>query len=428
VLRKLLLVCVCCAGGLARAQAPASVDAALKEAARRFADPDFLRSALGHPGSGRLARLLESLNVRFKTFEAADDDGAALGFEYDVSKSLLRSSGTTAWSLDFIARGNVAFERVENPDDFLDTSFRMHWFGTHAFGGAAAAPADDAGLRARVAEKIAAATDLETLRADPDVAGLLRADARSGSRSAAVEKMGNALELAAFDPAQFAKVSAKAAHMQTVDEIRNDPEYIELERRFFEGYLHRLPPEIVWDAGLRAALESNQDFSSRQATFGADAGGKLVVWNPKSTAAQANVFDYPAALLRWLLGTTDSFEPSGDAYPTVVVGVDLVDGADDEVRSALTSDDAYVRGRVEAGMRSRIAEVDHEMLFLSVGWRAYQELDAPSAVSDADLDASSHFQAKLDLSHGWSLSYAVGRLPLDTRDDSTFELGFQVRF
>jgi hypothetical protein len=201
-----------------------------------------------------------------------------------------------------------------------------------------------------------------------------------------------------------------------------------MEQRFLSGYQHRLAPELIWNIDVDASLESNQDFSSRQPTLGLMAGGRLVAWNPDSLLSLANVFDYPGAGFRLLAGTDPSFTPDGEAWPTIVVGVDYVDAAEDETRSAVTSDDDFLRLRLETGMQTRLVKVGAHTARLAIGWRFYQELDAPDAVETADLDQYSHFQAALLMTSGWSVTYSAGRLPLDARDDSVFSLGFRTSF
>lgn len=203
---------------------------------------------------------------------------------------------------------------------------------------------------------------------------------------------------------------------------------VALARSYFETVEHALPPELVWDFDLHAAYESNQDFSSRQLAFGTALGGRLVSWDPEARLSRLNAFDLPGAALRWLAGQDQGFRTSGEAYPTIVAGLDLVEAAREETRGAVTDDESFLRARLEAGLKTRVLDLEDESLFLSAGWRFYQEIDAPAAVRRADTDAHSHLQLSLDLPGGWFLSYATGKLPLDAQDDSTFALGFQVHF
>lgn len=380
------LLCLLASARGALAQDPVPLTAVLGDAAR-----EFLAEALvaERPNEqlvpGRVARLLEDLNVQFKTFERESGGALAMGFSYELAKSLVVSDDEHGGTLDFVAHGNVAFDADNNPDDFLSTSLRLRWFGSKAFGSAAETRA-------------ARAASLP----DPDVE-----------------------TLAAFDPERFAELATRFALEPSAEVIRADPDFQELARSYFEGIERNLPPELVWDFDLHAALESDQEFSSRQVVLGTALGARLVSWNPDAGLSRLNLFDYPAAALRWLAGE-DEFRASGQAWPTVVAGLDVVDASADDLRRALTDDESFLRARVEAGMKSRVLVIDGEPLYLSAGWRFDREIDAPAAVREAEVDEHSHLRIQLDLPKGWALSYTTGKLPLDAQVDSTFALGFQV--
>jgi hypothetical protein len=348
-----------------------------------FSHPELLTRAREPARTGRIARLLEGVRVEFKAFQPNDDGDLALGFAYDIAKSLTVSNDSDA-SLDFIADGNVAFDQAENPNDFLWTSVRARWAGGPAFGSAS----HDA-RQQLVAEP------------SPPTAEQLAMFQTQLSDAAAAGERGDAAKSKAFE---------------------------ELSRSHVGDLARTLPSEFVWDFDLHAGLESTQDFSSRQWVFGPALSGRLVSWNPDTKLSRYNVFDFPGAALRWLCGEDEHFRPSGLAYPTVCLGIDMVNASDDDIRTAVTSDESLLRTRVEAGLSTHVIDVADEALFLSASWCAYQEIDAPSGVRDADYDRSSFFELCMDLPSHWKLTYTAGRLPLDDADDSTFGLGFEVRF
>jgi hypothetical protein len=355
------------------------------DAAREhLAEPGLLERVSEHRPSGRLARLIEDLNVQFKTFERDSDGELALGFSYDFAKSIRASDEASARATELVASGNVAFDDEVNPDDFLVTALRVRWFGARAFG---------EGSRAARVEELP----------DPDPGAL-----------------------AAFDPERFAELATRFAQVTSSADVRADPDFQALAQSYFETIERELPPELIWDLDLHAAYESDQDFSTRQLAFGTALGGRLVSWDPEAGLSRWNLFDYPAAAVRWLAGEDEDFRASGEAYPTLVTGLDVVDAARDEARGAVTNDENYLRLRLEAGLKSRVLTLAEEALFLSAGWRFYSEIDAPAAVRRADQDTTSYLQLQLDLPMGFALTYSTGRLPLDTKDDSTFALGFQV--
>ena len=234
-------------------------------------------------------------------------------------------------------------------------------------------------------------------------------------------------DLAAFDHERFAELSARAAHEPAPERLREDPAFTALARAYSESVARELPSEWLWDSDMHAGLESTQDYSSRQVVLGLALSSRLVSWDPDARASRFNAFDAPAAAVRWLAGQDETFRLSGLAYPTVLAGLDVVDAARDETRGALTDDESFLRARLEAHLRSRVFELEDETLHLFAGWRFFQEVDAPAEVRSADTDRTSHIELSLDLPWGWSLSYAAGRLPLDSRYDSTFALGFNLQ-
>lgn len=107
----------------------------LEKAART--NPDLINAALNALAPNDLRAFLAATNLRFKYFNdisAGDDNG--LGFEYSLDKSLISSPlgdqerNPLGLSLNFKARGNVAFDQDINPTDFLDTSVQVHLFQT----------------------------------------------------------------------------------------------------------------------------------------------------------------------------------------------------------------------------------------------------------------------------------------------------------
>lgn len=345
-------------------------------AAVRGLDPNDLNGLLDKlaPASG-LGNFLQDVNFRFKTFEDENSD-VALGFDFDFSKSVMRESSDDPRATSFLnllltGRGNVAFERQVNPHDELDFALELHWFG------------------------------------------------RSSSHT------DHAKALQAIEGLSYEDVWAGwAAEDLDPDEIEATTEFAKLEE-FMRYYVGR---ELLWDLSAHAAIESNQDFSSTQAAYGVRAGATLRDWDEQRSLSRFNLFDYPFALLRTMTGMDEQFSPSGLHLPSLALGLDLVDPQDNDARSAIGEDDPYVRWNLELSMRSRIAEFEDGWAFVSLGLRHYEELDAPSAVENAELDDSTYFAASLDLPNGWFLRYATGNLPLDQQNDDVFELGFAYSF
>lgn len=335
---------------------------------------------------GRIARLLEGSRLRISAFESEPDAELALGLSYDVAKTLIPADDDDSAALDFVASGNVAFQRERNPDDFLSTMFRARWSGTKRLG---------AGDEALVVDDARVPTNDELMELD-------------GERTAAL--------------------SAKAAAATSAESLRAEPEFDALARAYAEHLESSLPPELVWDFDLHAGLESTQDLGSRQYVFGAALGGRLLSWDPNASASRFNVFDLPAATLRWLAGDDEAFRLRGTAYPTIRAGVDVVDAGEDDGRLSFTDDQSFLRARLEAGLRSHAFTIAGERLAFHAAWRVDQEIDAPAPVKREGLDGSDHLRLELELPRGWSLAYTTGRLPLDGDDDSVFSLGYAIQF
>lgn len=377
--------------GLPVQQATPSARPSLPDAIARAAEEHYraavtARADTNSADDSRIARLLEGSKLRFDAFESEPDGDLALGFSYEVMKTLITADDDASATLDFVASGNVAFQRERNPDDFLSTTFRARWSGTKWLGG-----------------------EDETRAID---------DVRVPSND----------ELAALDAPRTAALSAKAATAADEDGLRAEPEFDPLAREYARHLESELPPEFLWDFTLHAGVESTQDFGRRQRVFGSSLGGRLVSWDSSSSLSRFNVFDLPAATLRWLAGEDEDFELSGTAYPTVSAGFDIVDAGDDDGRLSVTDDKTFLRARFEAAWRSHAFTIAGERLALSAAWRADQEIDAPAPVKRVNVDGSRHLRVELELPRGWSLAYATGRLPLDGENDSTFSLGYSIQF
>lgn len=342
-----------------------------------ISDPNTLNGVIGMlPAESGLAQFLKDVQLRFKVFDASDSSGdASLGFEYGFEKHITRSgdpksNASSWWAADFYGFGNVAFDQEVNPDDFLRTGFKIHAQGYR----------DDAPI-------------LEAVKADALQAAILKAATFTG----------------------------------TPEQVDASPEWRALEQSIRDEWASKITYQAFWDYGANVAIESNQDFSRRQYTYGFEGGAIVRSPQPTSALSRMNVFDYPTALLRYLTGAESSFQPKGDYVPALLVGVDLVDPKDEDVRKAL-DDDPFPRFRFELESRPVAAKFGGKEIYLGLDWRFYQEIDAPASVKRNDLDQDSMFQASLDMPGGWSVSYAAGQLPLDQRDSSQFALGFDIKF
>ncbi len=181
-----------------------------------------------------------------------------------------------------------------------------------------------------------------------------------------------------------------------------------------------------WEAGINAALESDQDFVEKNYTLGAQFGFNVSDGRPDSPWSRFNLVDHPAALLRLLTGYEESFTPRGNALPWILLGFEHVepDGNDPRALAGDTSD--YWRARAELAYRSPIAHFDGVEYYLGASWRGYYEVNASRAVKSADADHPDRFVLTLASAKGLFLSYSSGKLPFDDKDSDVFELGWKL--
>ena len=79
-------------------------------------------------------------------------------------------------------------------------------------------------------------------------------------------------------------------------------------------------------------------------------------------------------------------------------------------------------------MKTPVARTEEAEYFAVLSWRYYHELDAPSAVRDADIDRFSFFSASIESSKGLFVSYNEGKLPLDVTGGSSVQVGWKFDF
>ena len=346
----------------------------LRESVRKLlADPDFLNSALelAVNASGR-PPLLENLKIRFATFEAAESNASGLGLNYSYSYSLKRqqfSAGVSrATGLDFRlnATGNVAFQRELNPRDFLKSDLALSFFSSS--GGATA-----------------------TTRATQE---------------------------------RLATLRDTLARIESEAELEQSP----LMAEYVRVVMGHLTTQRYFDVALTGGLESDQSFQQKNYVYGGRLALDIKAWNPQSTLAQWNLFDWPFAALRRLNGTDTTWAPNGSTLPTLLAGVAFVDPQQDDEREALGETGTYPRFNFEAAFRTLFMRTPVGPLYFQSDVRWYHEISAPDAIRQAGLDKYSYVAFALVSDQGPYVSYTKGRLPIDSRKDEVYELGFKLYF
>src|ERR1039457_6138233 len=234
--------------------------------------------------TNKLMGLISDLNIKFKAFDATKTgDKVGLGFEYSYDKSfagaVIKTNADSPMdlSLSFHAKGNVAFDKNKNPNDFLDTGLKFELF--QSIGGV-----------------------------DPRI---YKKDAFAANRQA--------------------QYNASTITNQVREEIDADPRWKEWQDIVKRALIN----QFFYDVAGNVSLESNQTFSKKQWAYGLQVGGVVRAWNDDAPLARFNLLDYPFAGLRYLTGADREWKPSGQAIPSVIAGIDLVDPLDKTTRLAV---------------------------------------------------------------------------------------------
>jgi len=350
-------------------------------------DPDVLNEvlaglkskSLGPAGNlSGLAGVLSSLKVKFKAFETKGSSDTSLGVTYSLERSLkeheLDASVGYPISLSFTvhAKGNVAFDKSLNPDDFLDTGLSFDVF------------------------------------------------ASKGGFEPLVDKDADAWA------AQVQALNLEAAKFKgTPEELDASPVWHKIDSMVGA----RLSTQYFWRASGNFSLESNQDFTKKQYAYGLLVSGVIRAWNEQSAWAQFNVFDWPFASLRYLTGADDTFRPSGRALPIALVGLEQIDPAKNADRLAVDPDPAkFARWRFELSMKTKVARVASKDLWFAASYRRFNEASPSAAIKAASLDRFEYWALSLELENGLGITYSKGKLPLDRKTDQVFDIGYKVNF
>jgi hypothetical protein len=351
-----------------------SLGAGLDGVKRALEDPETFNHLLDRlAGSGGTGwRLLQDLHLKFKTFEAEDADARGLGFSYGfdkvVQQQVFDTAGTAFTGLDFHlqASGNVAFESAINPRDFLNTGVTL----------------------------------------------------------ALQRSRGGTTPTTQDEQRELGRLEVRLAQYTTEEEIARSPEL----RRYLEIVVPHLGTQFALELGASAKLESDQRFDQKQYAYAAQLGLDLKAWNRSSALARWNLFDWPAAILRYLAGTDPRFTPRGSTIPTVRFGIARVDPSVNDGREALGVTSSFTRVNLEMAYRSLVAHIANGDFFVESDLRWYHELGAPTAIRGAGLDEFTYFAAALTSTQGPFVSYSTGRLPLDAATDKVYELGWKFDF
>lgn len=333
--------------------------------------PDTLNPLLGDLlQSGHGFAFLADTDLRFKTFESDTDTALGLAFDYQKHVPFFHEqtgpSHVRGLGYRIDVQGNIAFDQATNPSDFMAARVSLDYFSSHGGTQGALAPEDQ-----RRANDLAFS-----------LAGLAQEDL--------------------FTSDAWAELSDLAKQV--------------------------LDDQFAWQAGLVAGFESDQSFEARHLTVGVRGAFEFNAWNDDSLFAQANLFDYPAALLRQLTGRDQDWRPRGNAFPSVHFALEHVEPSGSTPRAALGEDQTYERLRVELAYKSPLGTMSGQDYWLVAGYHLLHELDAPATVDNAGLDRYDFLQVTVEAEDGVYLSFGSGRRPFDLGDDQFAELGWKFRF
>tara|TARA_R110002049_G_scaffold308929_1_gene514979 strand:+ start:10727 stop:11887 length:1161 start_codon:yes stop_codon:yes gene_type:complete len=311
---------------------------------------------------------LNNLNLEFKTLQNQDSTKSSLGVSYDfklergsiTEKANLRNGK----SISFASKGNVAFNKLVNPYDFLNSKLSVNFF--HTLGGVD------------------------------------------------IKNTNNSLS-------HYADLRGILSTYKSSDEILNSPEWLEINDKFV------LKNSWILKYDLNAGIESNQDFSKSQTTFGLGLGTGLKSWDKNNIASKLNIIDYPFELIRKITKYDGNIH-TGITIPSLMFGFDYVNPLKDIIRENLEGElKPFPRINIEIGFRTVLAEVSNETFYFNSSYKYFKEIGASSTLKENNYSDFSYITASLTTSTGLYISYSNGKLPFDLQDDAVYELGFKYK-
>jgi hypothetical protein len=311
---------------------------------------------------------LNYLNLEFKVFQNQDSTISSLGFGYDFN---LERAGITekgnvrnGKSISFESKGNVAFNKLVNPFDFLNSRLSVNIF--HTGGGVT------------------------------------------------IKETSN-------DLSYYANLRRKLALYESSDEILQSAEWKELNEKFV------LTNSWIVKYDLNAGIESNQDFSNTQNTLGVRFGAGLKSWDRSSLASKLNIIDYPFELIRMITGYDGNIHP-GITIPSLILGFDYVNPLNDTVRENIEGAlEPFPRVHFEIGFRTVLTEISNQTLYFNSSFKYFKELGASSNIRNTNFSEFLYFTSSLTTSAGLYVSYSYGKLPFDRQNDAVYALGFKYK-
>lgn len=316
----------------------------------------------------KVGKWLNDLNLKFKTFQNQDSTKSSLGLNYhlNIERATIKEKGNlkNGQSISFESGGNVSFSKKVNPYNFLSSKVSLNLF--HAGGGVTLKPTN-------------------------------------------------------HDLAYYANLRRKLAMYESTKEILNSAEWKEMNEAFV------LKNSWVIKYDLNTGIESNQDFSMIQNTFGIRFGAGLKSWNKNSLASKLNFIDYPFELIRKITRYNGTIHP-GITIPSLLLGFDVVNPVKDDIRKKIEPKlKPYPRVNMEVGFRTILTEISNQTLYLNSSYKYFTELSASTNIRNNHYNDFSYFTISLVTSSGFYTSYCYGKLPFDRQNDAVYEIGFKYK-
>lgn len=347
---------------------PGYAGQALHAAYKDVKSPQTLNSALGEFAELTGTKLFGDLHLHFKGVGSdAGQNNLALG--YDWTRNLARTphrQGHTqlGYSAEIEATGTVTPSARRNPEDFLDARLHAHLY---LQSGGAATPSVVQAQLAAVADSIDA-----------------------------------------YERQPFGEAPGLAALMAPLWDSLSTQVYI--------------------TAGADLRAETTQDLDQRQYATGVRVGVDVKAWNPHSVAARLNVFDYPAAAIRFVTGADKTFRPNGAAWPTVLIAVHHVAPGRHPSRAAAGGDlDPFPRFALEAEYRSQLFNTRQGKVWLYAMFRHFSEIDPTPGIVAAGLHRFNRLLIAVEGPGGMHASWATGHpSPLEADQNDSWGVGFKL--
>ena len=168
---------------------------------------------------------------------------------------------------------------------------------------------------------------------------------------------------------------------------------------------------------LIGGLETDQLLLNQQSYYGFQSFFKTEIWHPD--LAKWNIFDWPFAATRMVLGDDSSFTPQGTSVPSLLVGVNAIVPQKGAIKQLYDSKSVFPRLNIETSYQTSAGTLGGKNLKFEADGRYYSDYLGGFAYFAAYVKCLKLFGPLAGY-----ISYSMGRLPLDVQSDKVLQLGF----